>query len=207
VCGIERFKAHPSLQMPIVDGLTSTKMIRSFEKTHANIYSPRAAQCGRIPIIAVSASLVERNRQEYVDAGFDAWILKPISIDRLSKLMTAIVDLKSREECLYQPGSWEQGGWFHMDPVGVEDVSTKPSASKEPGSTAVEPTNEAEQTDPVQDESLAQEGIASQDQATVPHEGDGTAEEAKPEDPTPEETTEETKATTQQTEEGTTGPS
>lgn len=113
--------------MPIVDGLTSTKMIRSYEKTHINIYSPRAALCGRIPIVAVSASLIEKDRQQYIDAGFDAWILKPISFDRLNKLMAAIVDKDVRKQCLYEPGAWEKGGWFHEGTASVEDVNTKPS--------------------------------------------------------------------------------
>lgn len=114
--------------MPIVDGLTSTKMIRSFEKTHPdNIYSPRAALCGRVPIIAVSASLIERDRQQYIDAGFDAWILKPIGFDRLNHLMAAIVDKDTRLDCLYQPGQWERGGWFHTGQKSSDEVSTKPS--------------------------------------------------------------------------------
>lgn len=113
--------------MPIVDGLTSTKMIRSFEKSHGNIYSPRAALCGRVPIIAVSASLVERDRQHYIDAGFDAWILKPISFDRLNRLMRAIVDTDVRNDCLYQPGAWEKGGWFQRGKHTADEAVTKPS--------------------------------------------------------------------------------
>ncbi|XP_014555803.1 hypothetical protein COCVIDRAFT_27376 [Bipolaris victoriae FI3] len=115
------------MQMPIVDGLTSTKMIRSFEKSHGNIYSPRAALCGRVPIIAVSASLVERDRQHYIDAGFDAWILKPISFDRLNRLMRAIVDTDVRNDCLYQPGAWEKGGWFQRGKHTADEAVTKPS--------------------------------------------------------------------------------
>ncbi|KAF1923005.1 uncharacterized protein M421DRAFT_407728 [Didymella exigua CBS 183.55] len=115
------------MQMPIVDGLTSTKMIRSYEKTHTNIYSPRAALCGRIPIVAVSASLIEKDRQQYIDAGFDAWILKPIPFDRLRQLMTAIVDKDLRRKCLYEPGGWEKGGWFHEGKASLEEVNTKPT--------------------------------------------------------------------------------
>ena len=101
--------------MPIVDGLTSTKMIRSFEKTHPeHLLSSRAQLNGRIPIIAVSASLVERERQKYIDAGFDGWILKPISFPRLSEIMAGILEPKAREEALYKPGEWEKGGWFEM---------------------------------------------------------------------------------------------
>jgi CheY-like chemotaxis protein len=132
--------------MPIVDGLTSTKMIRSYEKTHTNIYSPRAALCGRVPVIAVSASLIERDRQQYIDAGFDAWILKPIPFDRLSKLMGAIVDVKYREECLYKPGQWERGGWFHMGQKSSDDADTKPSGQP-PISNPSEEVQQAAQSD------------------------------------------------------------
>ena len=99
--------------MPIVDGLTSAKMIRSYEKTHpTRRLSARAALNGHIPIIAVSASLVERDRQTYMDAGFDGWILKPISFLRLAELLAGIVDPRIRHAALYQPGEWERGGWF-----------------------------------------------------------------------------------------------
>jgi hypothetical protein len=120
--------------MPIVDGLTSTKMIRSFEKTHtvSQALSERAALNGRVPIIAVSASLVERERQTYIDAGFDAWILKPISFDRLQVLLSGIVEPSTREECLYKPGKWESGGWFDMARKDAQfEADTKPDASKE----------------------------------------------------------------------------
>lgn len=101
------------MQMPIVDGLTSAKMIRSYEKTHpTRCLSARAALNGRIPIIAVSASLIERDRQIYTDVGFDGWILKPISFLRLAELLAGIVDPRIRHAALYQPGEWERGGWF-----------------------------------------------------------------------------------------------
>jgi CheY-like chemotaxis protein len=114
-------------QMPIVNGMTSCKMIRSYEKTHPNILSPRAAGCGRLPIIAVSASLLEKSRQAYIDAGFDAWILKPISFPRLTELMAAIVDPVVRGKCAYVPGQWERGGWFHDGWKSAEEASTVPS--------------------------------------------------------------------------------
>lgn len=114
--------------MPIVDGLTSTKMIRSYEKTHEESdLSPRAKANGRVPILAVSASLVERERQAYIDAGFDGWILKPIDFKRLNTLLTGIVDEKVRIECLYQPGEWERGGFFDRRQESAYKVNTRPS--------------------------------------------------------------------------------
>lgn len=150
--------------MPIVDGLTSTKMIRSYEKTHTNIYSPRAALCGRVPIIAVSASLIERDRQQYINAGFDAWILKPIPFDRLNKLMGAIVDSKSREECLYQPGQWERGGWFHKGEKSSEEANTKPSGK----APLHNPSGEAQEAAQSDDPTAGQEG--SSDKRDEEHE-------------------------------------
>ncbi|KAK0704134.1 hypothetical protein B0T21DRAFT_299389 [Apiosordaria backusii] len=103
------------MQMPIVDGLTSTKMIRSFETSSTNQppeLSLIAQSHGRIPIIAVSASLVEREKETYVEAGFDGWILKPIDFKRLEELLKGIVDDGVREGSLYVPGEWERGGWF-----------------------------------------------------------------------------------------------
>lgn len=132
--------------MPIVDGLTSAKMIRSFEKTHTNIHSPRAKLCGRVPIVAVSASLIERDRQQYIDAGFDAWVLKPIPFDRLNKILAAIVDTNTRKDWLYQPGQWERGGWFHLGQSTSDQAATKPSGDA-PMSNPSEDTQKAAQSD------------------------------------------------------------
>jgi CheY-like chemotaxis protein len=132
--------------MPIVDGLTSAKMIRSYEKTHTNIYSPRAKLCGRVPIIAVSASLVERDRQKYIDGGFDGWILKPIPFDRLNKLLAGIVDKDMREEFLYQSGQWERGGWFHMGKKSSAEANTTPS-NEPPVSNPSQEMQDAAHTD------------------------------------------------------------
>ncbi|KAG5948338.1 hypothetical protein E4U53_006311 [Claviceps sorghi] len=102
------------MQMPIVDGLTSTKMIRSMEQSHDHKGHSRLAANNneRIPIFAVSASLMEEKRQHYMDAGFDGWILKPIDFKRLSTLLSGIRNPDVRKTCLYAPGQWEQGGWL-----------------------------------------------------------------------------------------------
>ncbi|OGE51601.1 hypothetical protein PENARI_c013G10006 [Penicillium arizonense] len=57
------------LQMPIVDGLSATKMIREHEQAMASSGLPET----RVPIFAVSASLLEKDREMYVQSGFDGW--------------------------------------------------------------------------------------------------------------------------------------
>ena len=116
--------------MPIVDGFSSTKMIRSFEKTHSTTcLSRRARLNSRIPIFAVSASLVESEWQKYVETGFDGWILKPVDFERVGLLLKGLIDAETRKECVYQPGQWERGGWFEDRPSvpDVHDINTKPN--------------------------------------------------------------------------------
>ncbi|KAI0378999.1 hypothetical protein F5Y04DRAFT_138498 [Hypomontagnella monticulosa] len=111
------------MQMPIVDGLASTKMIRAFEKSDkCPDLAPLATGYKRIPIFAVSASLVERERPIYVQAGFDGWILKPIDFKRLNVLLDGITDDGVRAESLYVPGKWERGGWFSFESDGKKSL-------------------------------------------------------------------------------------
>ncbi|WQF86245.1 Putative PAS domain, phytochrome, signal transduction response regulator, receiver [Colletotrichum destructivum] len=135
------------MQMPIVDGLTSTKMIRAFERSieHGG-HSPIASHNGRTPIFAVSASLIERERDKYMDAGFDGWILKPIDFKRLNTLLLGIVEDDVRATCLYAPGKWEYGGWFNIRETKDKDGSdeTTPAIEETPKETT-HPTPETDE--------------------------------------------------------------
>ncbi|KAF3026485.1 hypothetical protein E8E14_013114 [Neopestalotiopsis sp. 37M] len=121
------------MQMPIVDGLGSTRLIRAFERSDAcTELSPIAQHQGRVPIFAVSASLVERERPTYVEAGFDGWILKPIDFKRLSVLLDGITQDETRDGCLYVPGEWERGGWFGSRSVDDQPAAAAAAAEGEP---------------------------------------------------------------------------
>lgn len=89
--------------MPIVDGIGSTKMIRE---------SASPDRHSGVPIFAVSASLMERDRQMYMDCGFDGWIMKPIDFHRVNHLLLGVRANEARNDSVYRPGSWEKGGWF-----------------------------------------------------------------------------------------------
>lgn len=135
------------MQMPIVDGLTSTKMIRATEKSteHAG-HSWLASSNHRIPIFAVSASLLEKEKQIYVDAGFDGWILKPIDFKRLNTLLAGISDEDVRLTCLYESGQWERGGWFgNKCDAGLASSEVTPKAEE----TSDKQLNLIEKTDTV----------------------------------------------------------
>jgi len=112
--------------MPIMDGGTSTTHIRRFEGVDLHRCVPERHRINRrVPIFAVSASLAEERRTEYVDLGFDGWILKPIDFKRIGLLLDGIRDPAIRAKNVYEPGNWEKGGWFFGAPM-----DTKPSLAE-----------------------------------------------------------------------------
>lgn len=98
--------------MPIVDGPTSAKAIRAYEKACSPTLSNLASIHKNIPIFAVSASLVEEKHGEYIEGGFNGWILKPVRFRRLNVMMSGIWNEDMKKQCLYNPGNWENGGWL-----------------------------------------------------------------------------------------------
>lgn len=163
-------------------------MIRSFEKSHpTQLLSTRAALNRRVPVIAVSASLIEKERQVYIDAGFDGWILKPISFPRLSEIMEGIVDSQVRKENLYHPGSWERGGWFEEVRKDIHAANTKPS--EEPPQTALTagPSEElktaAASEDPTDKEEVASEQSREQNRLVEEQEKKQEAESTSADPP------------------------
>ena len=106
--------------MPILNGLEATRQIRHLEATKL-VKTDRLAHLlngGRIPIFAVSASLVERQREELEQIGIDGWILKPIDFERLYTILRGVTDPVQRERDEYRVGgSWEIGGWLRPPPL------------------------------------------------------------------------------------------
>ncbi|KKK12932.1 hypothetical protein ARAM_006917 [Aspergillus rambellii] len=100
------------MQMPILDGIDSTKRIRQFENESTGGQVPTGGLIRRVPIFIVSASLLEKDAQMYMDVGFNGWIMKPINFARLNTLLAGLHSETARNNATYQPGDWENGGWF-----------------------------------------------------------------------------------------------
>jgi CheY-like chemotaxis protein len=112
--------------MPIVDGMTATKMIREFEQsTSENTVSEKIVLFDRIPIFAVSASLLEKDVQKYIDTGFDGYIMKPINFKRFNTLLCSLQSESERKALTYLPGNWENGGWLPRQSSGPPQTDTK----------------------------------------------------------------------------------
>ncbi|KAG0124697.1 GAF domain-like protein [Tuber indicum] len=99
--------------MPIMDGGTPATRICQFEGADSDQRIPTRHRINRrVPIFVVSASLAEERRAEYIDFGFDGWILKPVNFGRLKLLLDGIRD----------PA---QGGWFSGTPRDTKPLSPK----------------------------------------------------------------------------------
>ncbi|KAF8319784.1 hypothetical protein DL93DRAFT_120462 [Clavulina sp. PMI_390] len=124
------------IQMPILDGFGAAEQIREIEKANPlplDSVRPSTDLNSGIPIVAVSASLKESQRQFMLDKGMDAWILKPINFKRLGVLLRGCIDTEQRKKDLYRPGGdWERGGWMR-EPVGTIPMGDITSPTSEAG--------------------------------------------------------------------------
>ena len=117
--------------MPILNGLEATQRIRELEATKLAKTDrlSHSLNGGCIPIFAVSASLMERQREELERVGIDGWILKPIDFRRLHAILCGVTDPVQRLRDEYRVGcSWEIGGWLLRSRLPVSVSASVPSA-------------------------------------------------------------------------------
>ena len=67
------------LQMPVMDGLESTKLIRAFENESETLK--------RATIIALTGSELQENRDSCIKVGMDDFIEKPMRVETLNKFI------------------------------------------------------------------------------------------------------------------------
>lgn len=85
---IEKFKKNNfncilmDIRMPEMDGKKATQIIREIEKSDKK----------QIPIIAITAVAPYENDNEYMEAGMNAYILKPINPDLLKDTLQKIIN-------------------------------------------------------------------------------------------------------------------
>jgi len=73
------------VQMPNMDGVEATLRIRGL-----------AAPAGRIPIIGLTANVMEHERRTYLMAGMQAVIGKPLDVPELIEAITRALDGAAR---------------------------------------------------------------------------------------------------------------
>ena len=75
------------VQMPEVDGLEATRMIREWERGVG----------GHVPIVALTAHAFEEDRRRCLEAGMDAYTTKPINIQELFQIIEEVFEHKERK--------------------------------------------------------------------------------------------------------------
>ncbi|KAJ9107618.1 hypothetical protein QFC21_001077 [Naganishia friedmannii] len=105
------------IQMPVMDGKQAAAAIRECEEliNTGNDLPATPPSCrvdNRIPIIAVSATLLEKQRTE-LGVDFDGWMLKPIDFKRMLRILSGISQPELRADDAYERGQWERGGWLN----------------------------------------------------------------------------------------------
>ncbi|MCP3924462.1 MAG: response regulator [Desulfobacterales bacterium] len=80
------------VQMPVMDGLEACTLIRQTESENDEI--------DRIPIIAMTANVMEQDKEEYYAVGMDGVVGKPVDYTFLINEMEKIVPYKNRKQIL-----------------------------------------------------------------------------------------------------------
>jgi CheY-like chemotaxis protein len=71
------------IQMPVMDGVAATRLIRE-----AETQTPRR----RIPIVALSANAMTHQVAEYLSAGMDLHVAKPIELSKLHAALREVTE-------------------------------------------------------------------------------------------------------------------
>ncbi|AZE87750.1 response regulator [Pseudomonas orientalis] len=82
-------------RMPVLDGYAMARAIRAHEREHG---------LRRVPIIALTANLQSDSPQRCRDAGMDAWLLKPVTLEQLyAVLMRWLPGANAPQACQAAP--------------------------------------------------------------------------------------------------------
>lgn len=85
---VEKFKNNTydlilmDIQMPVMDGIEATKIIREIEKSRG------LAQA--VTIIAITANALGEERKSCIEAGIDGFLTKPFNLDKLPQVLSHI---------------------------------------------------------------------------------------------------------------------
>jgi signal transduction histidine kinase/DNA-binding response OmpR family regulator len=80
------------VQMPEMDGLESTALIRQGEASHGG-YAPDG---GRIPIIAMTAHAMKGDREKCLEAGMNGYVAKPLQVEELWRALDELVPVRDQ---------------------------------------------------------------------------------------------------------------
>ena len=81
-------------QMPEMDGIDATAVIRSCERDQSS---------RRLPIVAMTADAMQGDREKYLDAGMDEYLSKPVKLEELKAVLTRWAPTQRPEDAQLGP--------------------------------------------------------------------------------------------------------
>jgi len=91
------------VQMPVMDGLDATRIIRELQNSNRNI-----------PIIALTAHALRGDKEKCLEAGMNDYITKPVNANALSKVLDSWVNLQVGLKVKQQVETKAQDGIFDL---------------------------------------------------------------------------------------------
>jgi two-component system sensor histidine kinase/response regulator len=114
------------IQMPEMTGLEATRAIRAWEAETGRARPP----AGRLPIVAMTAHAMKGNREEFLRAGMDGYLAKPLQPGQLEAVLK---DLLGPRLQAARPGDLDRDPVAESDPREGMDSDDSPSTSRLPG--------------------------------------------------------------------------
>ncbi len=129
--GLERIKASNYQlvlmdgHMPVMDGLRATRAIRRWEKE--NSQDER-----RIPIVALTANVVQGIRQECRDAGMDDYLCKPLTLSAIRQITDKYVRVRGKSKLQNSTDAEELAAASDVAEAPVPKPVTAPATTAAP---------------------------------------------------------------------------
>jgi signal transduction histidine kinase/CheY-like chemotaxis protein len=80
------------IQMPIMDGVESTQKIIEFEQENNLIH---------VPIVALTANILDSDRKRYLEIGMDRYLRKPVDVSHLMAIIEEYFPIKEIRDSIY----------------------------------------------------------------------------------------------------------
>jgi signal transduction histidine kinase/CheY-like chemotaxis protein len=92
-------------QMPIVDGLEATRLIRENERRQAPIVNGQSMPSSHIPIVALTANAMSGDRDRCLAVGMDDYLTKPVRKDQLKGVLDRWIPPTNHPKAVHPSGT------------------------------------------------------------------------------------------------------
>ena len=76
------------VQMPVLDGLAATRIIRQGQEPGID---------PGVPVVALTAYAMSGDRERFLEAGMDAYLSKPVDLEELKRAVVLAVERRDRK--------------------------------------------------------------------------------------------------------------